>query len=49
MQENEISVSAFCLMAHIDGLQIYLWLNNDGYNLDQLTRAAIVGYLNTHK
>ncbi len=49
LQENEISAMTFCKLAHIDELHFFLWMNNDNYNLDVMTRAAIVGYLNTHK
>ena len=49
MHENEISAMKFSKLAHIDELHFFLWMNNDNYNLDVMTRAAIVGYLNTHK
>lgn len=49
LHENEISAMTFCKLAHINELKFYLWLNDDNYYLDTLTRAAIVGYINTHK
>ena len=49
LQENEISAMTFSKLAHINELKFYLWLNDDNYYLDTLTRAAIVGYINTHK
>ena len=49
LQENEISAMTFSELAYINELKFYLWLNDDNYYLDTLTRAAIVGYINTHK
>lgn len=49
LQENEISALAFCKLAQINELKFYLWINNNNYNLDVLTRSAIVGFMNTHK
>ena len=49
LHENEISAMTFSKLAHISELKFYLWLNDDNYYLDTLTRAAIVGYINTHK
>ena len=36
----------FAMAAQINPISLYAWLNNDGYQLDNLTRARIVNYIN---
>lgn len=48
LHENEMNGLQFCKAANISINKFYFWMNSD-FSLDTLTRAAIVGYINTHK
>ena len=46
MQERKMNGIAFCRAAQVNEIKFYLWLYNDNYYLDNISRAKILGYLN---
>lgn len=48
MAQN-LSVIKFAMAAQINPISLYAWLNTDGYNLDLLSRAQIVNFMNENQ
>lgn len=49
LHEHKMNGLQFCKAANISINKFYFWMNSGDFTLDTLTRAAIVGYINTHK
>lgn len=46
---QNITVMKFAMMAQINPISLYAWLNTEGYSLDDLSRAQIISYMNQNK
>lgn len=46
---HNLTAMKFAQAAQINPIKLYNWLNNYGYELDNLTRAQIVNYINMRK
>ena len=43
---QKLTPMKFAMAAQINPISIYAWLNNDGYQLDNVTRARIISFIN---
>ena len=46
LTEHNITALKFAVMAQINPIKIYCWMNDDGYMLDNLSRAQVLSYIN---
>jgi hypothetical protein len=49
LMAQNLSVIKFAMAAQINPISLYAWLNTDGYNLDLLSRAQIVNFMNENQ
>ena len=43
---KNLTAIKFAMMAQINPISLYSWLNTDGYSLDNLSRAQVLSYIN---
>lgn len=42
---HNLTAMKFAMMAQVNPISLYSWLNNSGYSLDNISRAQIVSYI----
>ena len=49
LTEKNLTAMKFAMIAQINPISLYAWLNTEGYSLDDLSRAQIISYMNQNK
>ncbi len=45
LTEKNLTAMKFAMIAQINPISLYAWLNTDGYNLDNISRAQILSFI----
>ena len=49
LTEKNLTVMKFAMIAQVNPISLYAWLNTEGYSIDDLSRAQILNYINNYK
>lgn len=49
LTEKNLTAMKFAMIAQVNPISLYAWLNTEGYSIDDLSRAQIISYMNQNK
>lgn len=49
LTEKNLTAMKFAMIAQVNPISLYAWLNTEGYSIDDLSRAQILNYINNYK